>query len=85
MHSYLYTLLNIKFHIISGNVYSFVPSITFGKSGGSLTNQLLGITNGWVMEFFLDLQGLNLDEGPKLIWPPWPAHLGVENMISFKL
>ena len=22
---------------------------------------------------------------PKLIWPPWPVHLGAENMISFKL
>ena len=37
------------------------------------------------MDFFLDLQGLHINEGPKLTWPRWPAHLGVENMTSFKL
>ena len=26
------------------------------------------------LEFFLDLQGLHINEGPKLFWHPWPAH-----------
>ena len=37
----------------------------------------------WI--FFAFSQSLDINEPPRLIWPPWPAHLGAEKIISFKL
>ena len=38
----------------------------------------------WLMEFFSVSQSLHINELPRLIWQAWQAHLGAENIISFK-
>ena len=43
----------------------------------------------WSMDgswnFFSFSQSLHINEPPRLIWPPWPPHLGTEKIIFFQI